>query len=612
MANVSSDPVITSDGGGATASVSVAENTIAVTTVTATDPDLGSSVSYSIVGGTDAALFQIDASTGVLSFVAPPDFEAPADADANNIYDVIVQASDGSLSDTQAIAVTVSDVYEPVRRVGSEILVNTATAANQFAQVVTPLANGGFVVSWTDTSQGVDTSGEAVKAQVFASDGSKVGSELLVNTATVGGQSQSTVTSLANGGFVVTWSDGSVGVGGATGDTSGSAIKMQVFSAAGVKVGSEVLVNTATAGTQDQHEVTLLSNGGFVITWRDYSYGVGGAAGDTTGAAVKAQVFAADGSRVGSEILVNTTTASDQFNATVASLDNGGFVVTWSDSGSASVKAQVFAADGGRIGTEISVNTSGGAWQEKISAFKAGGFVIAWESGDEIKAQVFAADGSKLGSEIAVNTATAGIQQDVKVQTLSNGYFVVAWRDSSLGVGGASGDTSGTAVKAQIFTPDGIKYGSEILVNTATDGYQYAAQITALNNGAFVITWADASEGVGGAAGDTSGRAIKAQAFEADGSRIGTEFLVNTATAGFQTEPYIKTLSNGDFVIIWQDGQVYQFSGSLGVGGATGDTSGSAVKAQVYTITIPNEAPVITSDGGGATASVWWPRTQLR
>ena len=103
-----SSPVITSDGGGATAAASVAENTTAVTTVTATDQDAGAIVTFSIVGGADAALFTIDPATGALSFVTAPNFEVPTDADGNNVYDVIVQASDGSLIDTQAIAVTVN------------------------------------------------------------------------------------------------------------------------------------------------------------------------------------------------------------------------------------------------------------------------------------------------------------------------------------------------------------------------------------------------------------------------------------------------------------------------------------------------------------------------
>ena len=50
---------------------------------------------------------------------------------------------------------------------------------------------------------------------------------------------------------MVTWSDFSLGVGGATGDSSVSAVKAQVFDADGAMVGSEILVNTATANTQD-------------------------------------------------------------------------------------------------------------------------------------------------------------------------------------------------------------------------------------------------------------------------------------------------------------------------------------------------------------------------
>ena len=105
-------PVITSDGGGANATRSVAENGTAVTTVTATDINAGTTFSYSISGGADAAKFAINSSSGVLTFVSAPDFEAPSDAGANNVYNASVRVSDGALSDTQAIAVTVTDVNE--------------------------------------------------------------------------------------------------------------------------------------------------------------------------------------------------------------------------------------------------------------------------------------------------------------------------------------------------------------------------------------------------------------------------------------------------------------------------------------------------------------------
>ena len=105
-------PVITSNGGGDSANISVAENTTAVTTVTATDGD-GDTPIYSISDGADAALFSIDANTGVLTFNSAPNFEAPADADTNNVYEVTVQVSDGKGgTDTQAISVTVTDALE--------------------------------------------------------------------------------------------------------------------------------------------------------------------------------------------------------------------------------------------------------------------------------------------------------------------------------------------------------------------------------------------------------------------------------------------------------------------------------------------------------------------
>ncbi len=109
---VNDAPVITSDGGGASATISIAENLTAVSTVTSTDPDGGAPV-YSIAGGADAARFTINSSAGVLSFLVAPDYESPTDAGGNNVYDVIVQVSDGAGGmDTQAIAVAVTPVND--------------------------------------------------------------------------------------------------------------------------------------------------------------------------------------------------------------------------------------------------------------------------------------------------------------------------------------------------------------------------------------------------------------------------------------------------------------------------------------------------------------------
>ncbi len=131
-------PVIASNGGGVTAAVSVAENSTAVTTVIATDADQPwQTLTFSIVGGADAARFVIDANTGVLSFAVAPDYEVPTDADGDNVYDVIIRVSDGSLTADQAIAVTVLDVAQAPVAVdqsatvaeGGTVVLNTAAGA---------------------------------------------------------------------------------------------------------------------------------------------------------------------------------------------------------------------------------------------------------------------------------------------------------------------------------------------------------------------------------------------------------------------------------------------------------------------------------------------------
>jgi glucose/arabinose dehydrogenase len=77
-------------------------------TAAATDPD-GNAVTFSLSGGADRAAFAITAA-GALSFVQPPDFEAPADADQNNVYLVQIAAGDGFTSTTLDLAVTVTNV----------------------------------------------------------------------------------------------------------------------------------------------------------------------------------------------------------------------------------------------------------------------------------------------------------------------------------------------------------------------------------------------------------------------------------------------------------------------------------------------------------------------
>ena len=118
--DANSSPVFTSG-----TSISVIENLRSTGyTAQATDAD-GDTVAYSIGDGSDGALFSIDSSSGVLAFEAAPDFENPQDENSDNIYVVILAATDGRGGTTlQAVAVSVEDLNQ----LGYEIAYPTPNA----------------------------------------------------------------------------------------------------------------------------------------------------------------------------------------------------------------------------------------------------------------------------------------------------------------------------------------------------------------------------------------------------------------------------------------------------------------------------------------------------
>jgi Ca2+-binding RTX toxin-like protein len=122
---VNDAPVFTSLG-----NFSVAENLTAVGTVVAVDPEHDAFV-FARAGGSDQAFFAIDAHTGALRFVASPDFETPEDANHDNVYDLVVSATDSfGASSTQTIHVSVTNLGEPGQTInggnGNDILTGTS------------------------------------------------------------------------------------------------------------------------------------------------------------------------------------------------------------------------------------------------------------------------------------------------------------------------------------------------------------------------------------------------------------------------------------------------------------------------------------------------------
>ena len=145
VTDVNDAPVITSNGGGPTGTVSVAENTTSITTVAATDADLPAQTLTYSKSGTDASFFTINSSTGALAFAVAPNFEIPLDAGGNNVYNVTVTATDngtGTLSDSQDLAVTVTFVSAGVEFGGGS---TTLTGSNPTTGPAT-LGSGGTLI----------------------------------------------------------------------------------------------------------------------------------------------------------------------------------------------------------------------------------------------------------------------------------------------------------------------------------------------------------------------------------------------------------------------------------------------------------------------------------
>jgi flagellin-like hook-associated protein FlgL len=193
------------------------------------------------------------------------------------------------------------------------------------------------------------------------------------------------------------------------------------------------------------------------------------------------------------------------------------------------------------------------------------------------------------GAEFQINTTTNGNQgvhetyntagintwNNPVVGSLTNGGFVAAWTSENQ-------DGDGYGVFGQIYAPDGSSVGSEFLINTEVSADQYMPAITSLSNGGFVVTWAG-TEDHGGYDHD-----IFAQAFQADGSKIGEEFQVNTfdesnPSNGQQTSPAVATLNDGKLVFIWNttvyDGDGYGVFAQIfdtGTSSSSGSSSSSS------------------------------------
>ncbi|MUP40134.1 cadherin domain-containing protein, partial [Labilibaculum euxinus] len=146
---------ITSNGGGATAGISIPENSTSIATVTSVNEGVAVP-SYSLVGGADQAKFNIHPTSGVLTLLSAPDYESAQDTGGNNSYEVIVRATgDGGATDDQTITVTITDVNDVAPVITAtqsfSIAENTANSGAVGTVLATDGDAGTSFSAWTET-----------------------------------------------------------------------------------------------------------------------------------------------------------------------------------------------------------------------------------------------------------------------------------------------------------------------------------------------------------------------------------------------------------------------------------------------------------------------------
>jgi len=182
-----------------------------------------------------------------------------------------------------------------------------------------------------------------------------------------------------------------------------------------------------------------------------------------------------------------------------------------------------------------------------------GGYAATWLSdigdGDGlcIRMRLFGSDGTPLATDFVVNTTATGTQTQVEMTQLADGRIVVVWSSSD------TGDGSAQCIRARILNADGTPAGNDFIVNTTGTGAQTAPEITALDDGGFMITWTSADTG------DGSNGCVRGRVYGSDGQPEANDFIVNTITSGTQSGPEMLTLSDGRVIVAWNGGQARFF-----------------------------------------------------
>jgi Ca2+-binding RTX toxin-like protein len=463
-------------------------------TASSSDPE-GAAVTYALTQNPDNR-FSIDATTGVVTITNVSGLTAGTYKVGVTATDATSHTSSASLFD---IIVT-GDSGGPEFRINSKVSgdQDTSTEFDTGGNMMAALTGGGFVAvmrsgGWSD-GPAAENHAEGIWARRYDANSSATGDWFKVDANDNNIDIEPAVAALSNGRFVVTYS--SLEGSPASFDVHG---RVYGLTSGGVSSVKEFEV-TNSSGNQFASAVTGLSGGGFVVTYTATS---------SSQHDVFYRRYDSDGNVLGSATKAHADSPLDQNYSAIASLQNGGFVMAWTSetsSGDTEIRAARYNASGVRQGTDISLNSPGTELQgyASIASLEPGGFVATWSSfgqggdgGFGIFGQRFDGNGNKLGGEFHVNSTTPGTQTDSTVIGLSDGGFLVSWTSST-----GDGSGKGNGVYAQRYDANGAAIGGEFRINVTLNGSQSDPHLAELTSKDLVAIWTSTdgsfSEGVYG------------------------------------------------------------------------------------------------------------------
>jgi hypothetical protein len=304
--------------------------------------------------------------------------------------------------------------------------------------------------------------------------------------------------------------------------------------------GAEFQVNKHTTYDQKNAAIAMDRSGNFVVVWSSYDQ-------DCSSNGVFGRLFDPNCIPLDEEFQINTTSSGNQAEPAVAMDSAAGFVVAWQGPGltegeQEDIFARRFDPNGLPIGDEFEVNSYTDDQQLFPSAAinDDGTFIIVWESdnmpelGDKaICGQLYDSNGVEFGAEFFIN-AESSVCRYPDVETDANGNFAVVWLD----------DKSSNSIMAGLFDPNGTPRTDTFKVNTVRFSSITKPSVAMDATGKFVVTW----DGDPNLAGLDD---IHARLYDANGTPLGEQFLVNTTLAGAQQYPQAAMNDDGEFVIVW-------------------------------------------------------------